>query len=131
MTLPAEYTTLAAILIFLAFFAAGARWAWTEIKTQNDKDRAWREAQNLKREIHEEKQNADWRSAVMDMDKRREENERIRQAAIEHLAEAVNGVSADLKIHHTQAATILTIAERIDTNTRPPGNGKQQNGGRM
>jgi hypothetical protein len=46
------------------------------------------------------------------------------------LAESVNGVSSDLKAHHEQAKTILTIAQRIDVNTTP-GNGEKRktNGG--
>jgi biopolymer transport protein ExbB/TolQ len=131
-TINEQLTVVIAIVVCFILAGAAAKYAWDRIEKQSDKDRLWRETQNAKREAHEEKQAQSWQSVIDSIDQRREKGEESRQAAILKLAESVNGVSSDLKAHHEQAKTILTIAQRIDVNTTP-GNGEEKrkpNGGR-
>lgn len=121
-------------ILIVVFIIAGivARWFWSDYKKEAraarviavgeaEKDRAWREKQNDKREEANAVQNELWRSAMAERDKRYEAYDRERQQTLERISIALENVATkeDLMRHDTRAAEIGKVVKIVEENTRP------------
>lgn len=121
-----QFPLVAVIVLVIALLGLSVfgftKWIWGQYKIERDKDLAWREDQNAKREAAIAEQNRLWRESVIAMNARYEQYDRQRQGTLEKISASLESVAADLKAHDMQAKEIGKTVNRVEENTRPlPG----------
>jgi plasmid maintenance system killer protein len=112
-----------------------ARWFWHDYKAEQarmreytaieaEKDRAFREAQDTKREQAQDKRDGQWRTTIQGQYALYNQYDRERQETLVKISTALEAVAtkADLQEHDERAKGIAHVISRVEENTRPlPG----------
>jgi hypothetical protein len=108
-------------LAFTGIFVI-TKWIWSEYKKERDKDLAWRETQNEKREAAQDARDQQWREMITAQYAQYNAYDRERQSTLLKLVDSMAGISDKLEEHDDQAKAIMHTINRVDENTRPmPG----------
>lgn len=126
-----QFPVVGVIVLCFLLAGLGLRWIWRDYIKERDKDRVWREEQNIKREAAVAEQNTQrelataeqnrlWREAMRERDERWERVDQEKQGTLKEIAQATAVIISSLQAHDHQAKEIKTAVERIDRElTRP------------